>query len=794
MNTPSHLNELPADILNQLVDLLTKFGVLDKYEARLTFLESSGLVALQPHLPLQETTHHFVHALIRECRRVGNFTLGGEPAYYMLLGYLQERVAGHDAEREFVASLRHTATPPVTHADTLQPPSLDFTGRTAEIERLTKAIRHGRPVMISGMGGIGKSDLARKVAETVRLEFPGLALQVELQPDNKPVTAAELVGTLILALYPFTKLPDTLEQRIAILRSLMQQYKGLLLLDNAVARNQIQPLEALWHGWAVLITSRTNFVIPSNHSEQLFPMEKVDSEALVITLTTEYGRSLEKEEVAQVAQICQFHPLALHVASGYLGVNKHHSVNTYVEMVGNTPITALVLDEYANVGRVLGVSVEHLHNANPKMCERWHLLALMPDAFDAELAGALLGKLEKRKLVVIKDPSLPYALSALFPQLKGPSVTPIEEKSTKELLDNLLRLNLLQIIPFAQSRNTVRYRLHDFLTDYALHHSPLSPSQKRQSKAIRCHALAVVKRGDDLDILFSGGRQVEAVLQFDALWNHLNGAWQRLRNAKDEFATFVVDSFASKMPYLLDLRLSPRILITYQEAALRATRIRNDKFNEAVHLGNLGVAHRKLGEISTAIGYFEQALAFAREIGDKDGEGKQLGNLGNAYADLRQLQTAIHYYEQALVIQREIGYKRGESIQIGNLGLAYADLGKTYTAIDYYKQALVIAREIGDKSSEGNALCNLGVAYRNIGDIRTAIDYYEQALVVDREIGDKRGEGTDCWNLALAYDYEGEREKAIAYAHTALTLYEAMENPSSEKVRNKLRQWGVMGV
>ena len=61
------------------------------------------------------------------------------------------------------------------------------------------------------------------------------------------------------------------------------------------------------------------------------------------------------------------------------------------------------------------------------------------------------------------------------------------------------------------------------------------------------------------------------------------------------------------------------------------------------------------------------------EIGDRQGEGAVLGNLGIAHARLGQVEQATDYYEQQLAIAREIGDRRGEENALGNMGIAYAD-------------------------------------------------------------------------------------------------------------------------
>jgi len=222
--------------------------------------------------------------------------------------------------------------------------------------------------------------------------------------------------------------------------------------------------------------------------------------------------------------------------------------------------------------------------------------------------------------------------------------------------------------------------------------------------------------------------------------------------------------------------------IEYYGQSLVIYREIGDRGGEGNQLGNLGLAYSALGQVEKAIEYYEQALAIAREIGDRRGEGAYLGNLGLAYSALGQVDKAIEYSEQTLVIQREIGDRRGEGNQLGNLGLAYGALGQMDKAIEYYEQALVIQREIGDRRGEGNQLGNLGSAKSALGQMDKAIEYYEQALVIQREIGDRRGEGNQLGNLGIAYYSLGEVDKAIRYYERALGITREIEDRRGEGI------------
>ena len=220
--------------------------------------------------------------------------------------------------------------------------------------------------------------------------------------------------------------------------------------------------------------------------------------------------------------------------------------------------------------------------------------------------------------------------------------------------------------------------------------------------------------------------------------------------------------------------------LEYYEQALMIAKEIGDRQGEGAALGTLGIAYSNLGQVEKALEYYEQALVISRKMGDRRGEGVWLGNLGNAYFNLGHLEKALEYHEQALVISRKVGDRRGEEEDLGNLGNAYINLGHLEKALEHYEKALVIAKEIGDRRGEGAGLGNLGIAYRNLGQVEKALEYYEQALVIAKEIGDRQGEGTYLENLGNAYSDLGQVEKALEYYEQALVITKEIDDRQGE--------------
>jgi len=670
-------------------------------------------------------------------------------AHALLLEYFMRqstRVGGGRVTRESVAEVLGPPRPRTATVSPLHqlPADLaDFTGREDEVRELVALLggRAGATISaIGGMGGVGKTALAVHVAHRVVERYPDGQIVVEMGGTaERPLTPVEAMGQVLHAFQPDMRLPDDPNEVTALYRTTLEGRRVLLLLDNAANSAQVRPLVPP-AGCGLVVTSRHNISLPGLRHFDLDALPMEEACALLRTIVGD-GRATG-EELGTIAKLCGRLPLALRVAGDFLVVHPDWSAGEYAQALADErERLARLRHEDLDVGAALGLSAAQLVRERPELAARWQMLSVFPAPFERAAAAAVWG---------------------------------VEEEEARDGLSELAARSLV-----LYEREGGLYRLHDLMRlvaedafEYGGGERDAEGEQARLGEAGVRHAvyyLEVGRRADD--VYMQGGEHVlEGLRLFDGAWPHLRVAYGRMRGRGDEVAAQWTSQFPGRVPYVLDLRLPPRDKIPILEAAAVAARQIGERGTAGVHLGNLGAAYYRLGEVRRAIEYYEQALKIYREIGDQRAEGATLGNLGLAYADLGEVRRAIEYHEQALEIDREIGDRRGEGADLGNLGLAYADLGDARRAIEYHEQALEIDREIGDRRGEGNALGNLGNAYADLGEVRRAIGYYEQALEIDREIGDRRGEGNDLGNLGTAHHGLGEVRRAIEYYEQALTV------------------------
>jgi tetratricopeptide (TPR) repeat protein len=676
----------------------------------------------------------------------------------------------------------------------LPAPPADFTGRADELKELLEAVKTGGVTIsgLQGLGGVGKTVLALKLAEQLKPDYPDAQFYLDLKGVTQPLTPRDAMAYIVRAWHPTAQLPEKEEELAPIYRSVLDGKRVLLLMDNARDARQVAPLIPP-AGCLLLVTSRKHFTLPGLFEKNLDKLPPADARDLLLRIAPRLKKE-KTDQLDELARLCGYLPLALRAVASALQEKKNISPADYADRLKETG-EHLVLKEIdpslqKSVGAALQSSYELLSDdLRQKLC----FLAIFPDTFDLAATAA---------------------------------VWEVSPETSQDAMGELFAYSLVEF-----DEITERYNLHDLVrlfADQLLNADERYTAQKRHAG----YYLKILAAADDL-YLKGSESLTQGLALFDLEVTNIRAGhdWVVAHQQDDNSIAEWCCKYPAAGAYCLSLRQHPRERIRWLEPALAAARHlkqrdwegqmlgnlglaykrlseyrraidyyeqrlqiaheTGDRLGESRGLGNLGIAYDNLGEHRRAIEYHEQALVIDKALGDRRGEGQDLGNLGTAYFSLREYRRAIDYHEQALVIDKALGDRQGESQDLGNLGIAYYMLGERRRAIEYFEQSLTIKREIGDRLGEGAALGNLGVAYIRLGEYRHGIEYYEQQLQITREIGDRLGEANSLFNSALAFDRLGDRPAAIAQAEAALRIFEAIESPSASGVRHQLYLFNI---
>lgn len=191
----------------------------------------------------------------------------------------------------------------------------DFTGRTAQQERLKRSLRSCALSAISGVPGVGKTALAVHVAHALVGDFPDGQLYVDLRGPAEP---GQVLAAFLRALGVAT-VPEDHREREALYRATVADRRLLVLLDNAVDAGQVRGLIPEAGGCAVLVTARDRLAgLPTATHVELGPLSPGEALALFARIVGESRVAAEREAAAATVAACGFVPLAIRSAASRL--------------------------------------------------------------------------------------------------------------------------------------------------------------------------------------------------------------------------------------------------------------------------------------------------------------------------------------------------------------------------------------------------------------------------------------------------------------------------------------------
>ncbi len=209
-----------------------------------------------------------------------------------------------------------------------------FVGREVELARLDDLLGtdNERPaahatmriLLVTGIGGLGKTWLALRWAHRVSERFPDGQLFVDLRgfsPEGVPTTPEVVLRGFLEALgVAPDRVPDEVNARAALFRSLSAGKRVLVVLDNAADTAQVVPLLPGSASCVVLVTSRDRLpALITGHSAKPVALEALGFEQARALLSNRLSsRRLEDEAFAvdELVRLCKGFPLALAIIAG----------------------------------------------------------------------------------------------------------------------------------------------------------------------------------------------------------------------------------------------------------------------------------------------------------------------------------------------------------------------------------------------------------------------------------------------------------------------------------------------
>ncbi|MFJ9591873.1 BTAD domain-containing putative transcriptional regulator [Streptomyces virginiae] len=592
----------------------------------------------------------------------------------------------------------------------------DFSGRAAELAALTGVLSDpARTALavaaVSGMGGIGKSALALRVAHLVKDAYPDGQLYADLRgTGSDPADPGTVLTSLLGALgVPRREVPPSTEDRARLFRTVLDGRRLLLLLDDARDIAQVKPLLPGAAGCAVVVTSRARLGgLLSGRHVQLEEFTPAEALGLLRQIVGADRVDREEEAAAALVEACARLPLAVRIVAARLAARPGWTVAHLVARLADERrrLTELRADDLA--------------------------VAAVFELGHRQLTGPQASVF--RRLAPVSRPGIGLAAAA--------AALDLAEPEAEELLEALVDAALLE------SPEPGRYRHHELGRDFALNlpapaGEPGPPVQHRllhHLLGMAAEAFQWMIPGDPVhrSIVAAAagpgqGRLADlaearawVVAEFDCALHAVQLVVRRPDAADTEQLTMAADllvalsSFGQDIPYA-------RITATAAELARAATLRGNDRAAGRAHFltGNAALQATDLGRARAAA---ELAVRACRRAGDRAILQQAHNDLGVIAQFEHRFGEAAECFDEALALAREQGHRSGALTITLNAALARVRGGRAAEALPACEEALQALREMADHHGVAHALCVRGQALHELGRLEEALASYEECL------------------------------------------------------------------
>jgi hypothetical protein len=355
-------------------------------DARLALDEPDQVLRLlRPHLHMNPLRERAYVLLMKALCRLGDlagalatFTqargvltehLGIAPG--VELRQLHQSILDGDMDPQERGTVVTSHRPPVVRPAELPADLVDFVGRAAEIRQVTDQLGASGATAVPmcgvvGPAGVGKTSLALHVAHRLRTSYPDGQLFMDLRgADRHPLVSAEVLARFLRALgVPGEAIPNDVQERAALYRSLLADRRLLVVLDNAADEEQLRPLLPGTPTCAVLVTSRYRLAgVVGLASVDLGVLDTDDALALLERTAGAVRVRAEPAAAEELVHLCGGLPLALRVVGVKLATYRHRALSALVERLAEERHR---LDQLAHAGLAVRSSLDFsYHRLDP---------------------------------------------------------------------------------------------------------------------------------------------------------------------------------------------------------------------------------------------------------------------------------------------------------------------------------------------------------------------------------------------------------------------------------------------
>lgn len=626
--------------------------------------------------------------------------------------------------------------------DNLPRPLTRFIGRADELKSLGALIRSERLVTLTGVGGCGKTRLAREAAAHALAEFPG-GMRGVRWVDLAPLGDGALVPQAIASVCGVVEQPG--RPIMETLVEVLAPRQGLLILDNCE-----HILDACAHCTQFLLDGCPELVILTTSREPLGIAGEVVVPVAPLPVPDEQPQ-YDVPVLACVDAIGLFVERARAVAPSFAltGANAQDVVRICRKLDG----IPLALELAAARTRLLsaGQIAERLDHAFRVLGGGSRTAPPRQQTLRATLdwSYGLLSPAEAALFRCLSVFAGSFSLEAVDAVCAAPEGAP------GNTLDELGRLVDKSLVLAVEQAGVVRYRLLEVPRQYAREKLEASAEYMLVCSRHAAYYGQLARRaGMDLNDNISHR-------WFDTLDREIENlrvaiGWWLEHDAPEQTGALV----ASLRIYWL---IRGHLAEGRRWLELALGKLPGRTLARAQVLQSLAILTMHHQGYAAAAPQVAEELALFQELNDRQGLTIALLNAGilaHGHGDYAQAMT---YFEQSLPICSEVGWGHAIALCLTSMGFTALHIGDIPRALALCGEGAARARATNDLPVAAGALTNLGVALLMDRQYEAANKRFEESLDLRREMGDTGGSAHTLRFLGRAALEQGDPAQAQAF-------------------------------
>ncbi len=693
-------------------------------------------------------------------------------------------------------------------------PPPDFTGREKELVSLSQTLTRGnKPLIVNallGMGGIGKSALAAKLAADLSHKFPGGVLWVNMSEYN---------GASVPILQSWARACGQDVSETSQIEELVQQTKSVLekhVKENGELFIVLDNVQPEWvESTKTIISSRplaSSLLITTRSSQVAAALGAtiyrlngltLDQGLRLLAEMIEPDRVIrEREEAEYLVTQLDGLPLAIKL----IGALAAYKPELSLAKVGDQ-IRFQTQVGKGSLAASLAISFEGLTPDSQELMR--HLSVFSPHgSFDIDAVCYVVNKplqtvkTSLKELVraglLEKESETRYRMHPLIhTYAENIMLTPLQETTRIHYINHFLNLIMQHRLPSRENYDVLDTELPNILNaiDYAY-------EDKQWEKVNQfMWALTVTDSGhpgylwmrgywQELQVRFrqaieaarAAGNESNAnafianlaALQFEM--GDLEAAWQQyldllssFKNQSDQRALAVIYSQLGRIAYEHgNLSEAHRL----HQQSLKIDKMLNNLPGVADSMQNLGLIAQSKGDYAKTRRLYQSSLKISEQLGDQVAIARALNNLGSLAQHQGNYNQAQELYQRALELYKVLGDQVNTANVLHQLGMLTQEMRDLDKAYDYYRDSLEISERLGNKLTVASTLHQLGMLAQEKGEYERANQLYQESLKIKEELGYKAGLAVTIYQLGVMSQMRGNYSEAQELYQRALTMHQ----------------------